>query len=220
MWLQTAIYHQWRKINARDCSPHPAPPLDCSNKTEYTISTHTRLCLIKFSWSKTKINFHYRKIGELLLPHKGKEYTDFTRFWLKKFILLCWHPQWIEAEWMVKGFFLFVLLFLCFCLFVFVSWRAHTCFFEYSRKNMGFKNSRVLASNAVCSSYPFSSVLPYLHDLFSPVKRSRDQKFKGLISNVSFTNWPLNFNFLHLCGGTASTDGHAGTWICNRERHL
>lgn len=92
---------------------------------------------------------------------------------------------------MVKGFFFFN-LFCCFfvfvCLFVFVSWRARACFCEYSRKNTGFKNSRVLASNAVGSSYPFSSVLPYLHDLFSPVKRSRDQKFKGLISNVSFTN--------------------------------
>lgn len=39
-----------------------------------------------------------------------------------------------------------------------------------------------------CLSYPFSSMAHYLHDLFSLVKRSRDQKFKDLISNVSFTN--------------------------------
>lgn len=37
-------------------------------------------------------------------------------------------------------------------------------------------------------SDPFSSVAHYLHDLFSLVERSRDQKFKDLISYVSFTN--------------------------------
>lgn len=37
-------------------------------------------------------------------------------------------------------------------------------------------------------SDPFSFVTHYLHDLFSLVKRPRDQKFRDLISNVSFTN--------------------------------